>query len=332
MHRAPGTVTFFRKTRHLFLAALLLGGMTQSRPAQAFQYVVQQGDTLASLSERLYGKIQNEGLLVAANLLDVGDSYRIVPGMLLTIPSLSHRSAKTGDSWSSLANELLGHEKRGFVLAAANGTKPWLPVGENTEVAIPYNLRIVATGRESVVGLAYKYLGDRNMAWTLTEYNLSKDGRFERGQVILIPLSHLDLTEEGKRLARSDQLMVASEAGGMSRHHTEQVRQHIPELQAHLHAGRYVETLALANRLLTGPALPNKLQGELHFILTEANVALGALNEAEIHCKKFQEVAPNARLDPVYVSPKIMDICGVDSTIEAIAPQNIPKDQPNRAP
>ena len=181
-------------------------------------------------------------------------------------------------------------------------------------------------------GLAYKYLGDRNMAWTLTEYNLSKDGRFERGQVILIPLSHLDLTEEGKRLARSDQLMVASEAGGMSRHHTEQVRQHIPELQAHLHAGRYVETLALANRLLTGPALPNKLQGELHFILTEANVALGALNEAEIHCKKFQEVAPNARLDPVYVSPKIMDICGVDSTIEAIAPQNIPKDQPNRAP
>ena len=36
--------------------------------AGAFTHIVQPGETLASISERFYGKIQNETLLVVANL------------------------------------------------------------------------------------------------------------------------------------------------------------------------------------------------------------------------------------------------------------------------
>jgi LysM repeat protein len=60
------------------LASVLLA---VAPPAAAFTHVVMPGDTLASIAERYYGRIQKERLLVAANFLDARagnacDEYR----------------------------------------------------------------------------------------------------------------------------------------------------------------------------------------------------------------------------------------------------------------
>ena len=72
----------------LALLAFALGGV---RPASGFTHVVRDDDTLASIAERYYGKIQYERILVAANLLDLEGGSSIVRGMRLEVPALGHR-------------------------------------------------------------------------------------------------------------------------------------------------------------------------------------------------------------------------------------------------
>src|SRR5690349_20969756 len=94
--------------------------------AQAFDYVVAPGDTLASIAERYYGRIQQERLLVAANFLDARRGTPIVPGMRLEVPALGHHKIVHGETWETLATELLGSPSRADVLSGANGSSPWL--------------------------------------------------------------------------------------------------------------------------------------------------------------------------------------------------------------
>ncbi|HEY8945680.1 MAG TPA: LysM domain-containing protein, partial [Polyangiaceae bacterium] len=70
--------------------------------ARAFVHIVQTGDTLASIAERYYGKIQFERILVAANLLDLEGGSSIARGMRLEVPALAHRRVQRGDTWDDL--------------------------------------------------------------------------------------------------------------------------------------------------------------------------------------------------------------------------------------
>src|SRR6188474_3923544 len=88
------------------LTAIALGTIPQT--ANAFTHVVVQGDTLASIAEKYYGKIQYEKFLVDANLLAVEGGSPIVKGMRLEVPAVGHRTVKKGETWEQLASRLLG--------------------------------------------------------------------------------------------------------------------------------------------------------------------------------------------------------------------------------
>ena len=167
--------------RLLLSIALILIALTLTLPASAFSYVVRPGDTLASIAERFYGRIQHEKLLVAANTLEAHGGTPIRAGMLLQIPALSHHRVRKGESWPDLALRHLGAKQRADVLAGANGTSPWVPPQEGAEIAIPYNLKVIVTGKETIVNVAHKYLGEKNKAWVLDHYNGFKGRRLLRG-------------------------------------------------------------------------------------------------------------------------------------------------------
>ena len=145
------------------LVALGLGSVPHT--ASAFTHVVVQGDTLASIAEKYYGKIQYEKFLVDANLLGLEGGSPIVKGMRLEVPSVGHRTVKHGDTWDALAAELLGAGNRSDVLSIANGSNPWLTPEEGAELIVPYNLRVLVSGsNETLVTIAFKYYGDMNKA------------------------------------------------------------------------------------------------------------------------------------------------------------------------
>src|SRR5262249_50715895 len=152
----------------------------------------------AQIAERTYGRVEMEQLLVAANGLDAGGGIPIVAGMRLEVPSVGYRRAVAGDTWTGLAEELLGDATRSDVLALSNASMPWLAPADGQELIVPYNLRVVAGSTDSLLTIAYRFLGERDKAWMLDRYNHKKEEPIHRGEVVLVPLTDLPLTPEGK--------------------------------------------------------------------------------------------------------------------------------------
>lgn len=280
-----------------------------ARPALAFTHIVQKGETLAAIAERYYGRIQYEQLLVAANALDAQGGSPIVAGMRLTVPSLSHYVVSAGQTWDQLALLLLGSAHRSDVLAIANDTNPWMPTENGAEIVVPYNLTLIMTGSENLVNLAFRYMGDKNKAWILDRYNNLKGRQLKRGDVILVPLSDLPLTAEGKKAAREAASSTCSEGRGETRALQRRVQSELPALIADVRGGRYVDAVTRGTRFLASGSLTVPQVALVQRQLLEAYVALDATGLAIAACAEWKKHDPKAELDPRHTSPKILDVC-----------------------
>jgi phage tail protein X len=278
--------------------------------ASAFTHVVGEKDTLASIAERYYGRIQFEKLLVAANDLDARGGSPIVRGMRLEVPALDHRIVRSGETWESLASELIGSPERADVLSIANDSSPWLTPEEGSEIVVPFNLRVLPAAGDTLVTIAYRFYGDMNRAWVLDRYNFLKGRKLEPGDVVLVPLTELPLTETGKRAAERAAGATCSQALGETRGAQKKVAQELPALLADIRSGRYVDAVARGNRFLSSGALSEPQIGTVHRQLLEAYVALDAPGLARASCAEWLKRDPGARLSPVTLSPKILSACG----------------------
>lgn len=311
----------FRQTgraRPITLAFLALATSIitcHSQRAEAFPHIVRKGETLARIAERVYGRVEAEQILVAANGLDNGRGIAIAPGMRLEIPAVGHHRVMAGESWPQLADQLLGAADRSDVLAFANKAKAWIPPTEGQEIIVPYNLRYVAGGADTILTVAYRFLGDRDKAWMLDRYNHLGTQPIRRGELVLVPLVDLELTTEGKQEASVAGALVRAEGAGVARDAQRRTDAELPQLAADVHNGRYVDAVARANRLLGSGALSRPQLALIHQKLVEAYVALDAQGLAETSCRLWREADPAAVLDPVELSPKIVRVCLNVSTL-----------------
>jgi len=287
----------------------LLAWLGVSRPAAAFTHIVQKGETLAQIAERTYGRIQFEKILVVANALDAQGGSPIAAGQRLEIPALDHYRVSAGDTWQGLAKQLLGDPERSVVFAQANDTMPWTAPAEGAEIVVPYNLRYIANQGENIVSLALKFTGEKEKAWMLDQYNHMNGQPIRRGDVILIPLVSLPLTDAGKAEATAAEASVRSQAGGSARVAQRKVEAEIPLLLGDLRGGRYVDALTRGGKLLGLGELTRPQIALIQRQLTEAYVALDAPGLAATACSAWRAHDPKARLDPVVLSPKIMAAC-----------------------
>jgi len=290
--------------------SVLVASVALAERADAFTHVVTEKDTLASIAERYYGRIQFEKLLVAANDLDARGGSPIVRGLRLEVPALGHRVVRQGETWDSLAAELLGAAKRSDVLSLANDSSPWLTPEEGAEIVVPFNLRVLPDNGATVVTIAYRFYGDMNRAWVLDRYNSLNGKKLEPGDVVLVPLTELPLTELGKKAARAAAGAACSEAEGDVRNAQKKVAQELPALLSDVRSGRYVDAVARASRFLSSAELSESQIGTVHRQLLEAYVALDAPGLAAASCTEWLKRDPGAQLSPVDLSPKILVACG----------------------
>lgn len=278
--------------------------------ARAFTHIVTEKDTLASIAERYYGRIQFEKLLVAANDLDARGGSSIVRGMRLEVPALGHRVVRQGDTWDSLAAELLGSPKRSDVLSLANASSPWLTPEEGAEIIVPFNLRVLPDTGDTLITIAYRFYGDMNRAWVLDRYNFLNGRKLQAGDVVLVPLTELPLSEAGKHAAQAAAGASCSEAHGETRSAQKKVTQELPALLADIRSGRYVDAVARGTRFLTSAELSEPQIALVQRQLLEAYVALEATGLAAAACAEWLKRTPGAVLSPVELSPKILTACG----------------------
>ncbi len=279
--------------------------------ASAFTHVVSHGETLAQIAIHVYGTPRFETALVGANALDAHGGSAIVAGQPIEIPAPSHHRVTEGETWFGLAKSYLGDGKRGDVLARANGAVAWVAPVPGQEIEVPAVVAHIAAESDTMPGLAQRYLGDPNKAWELDIYNGRKtDQKLLRGEIVLVPLLDLALTEEGKREARLAADRTRTQGGGQAYETQRRAEADIPPLYADVRAGRYVDAVAKGSKLLAGDLTKPQLAA-IHRALLEAYVALDAPGLAAGSCAAWRANASGeTRLDPRTTSPKIRAACG----------------------
>lgn len=284
--------------------ALLLAG-----PAQAFPHIAQPGETLAALAKRYYGRMQLERVLATANALSGSKTHGLSPGMVLEIPAVTYRQVHEGETWKSLAQELLGGEHRHILLAQVNGHKPWIKPELGQLILVPYNLGWVASGEESLATLAYRFLGSTKYAYRLVQYNELGEKGAERGQVLLLPLHELPLTDEGRAAAEQAATQISQQSQGQAYKHQKGSRQSTDKLADDIRGGRYISAVTRGTELLAAGHLSQPGRAQVQRLLLEAYVALDARGLARTACDSWHSLAPAAKLDPFTTSPKILRLC-----------------------
>ncbi len=280
--------------------------------AAPFPHVVQKGETVAQIAERMYGRVELERVIVAANRLDGRRGSDVVAGMRLDVPAVGYRKVVPGDTWKSIAAETLGNAARGDVLAQLNDARPWIRPATGREIIIPYNMRVVTERGDTTQSLAYRFLGHRDKAWVVAMYNGLKRARLRQGEVLLVPLVDLTLTPAGKRAASTAGALMRSEGEGSAREAQRFANRSLPLLAQDVRRGRYVDAVARGSALLggnDGSGLSDPQRADVYRLITEAYVALDAKAAASRACAKWRELDPNANLDPVEFSPKILAAC-----------------------
>ena len=280
-----------------------------ARTSAAFPYFVKPGETLAEIAARVYGDPKLETVLAGANALDSQGGSAIVAGMHLEICAAGHHRVTAGETWSGLALAYLGDSKRADVLARANHAVPWVAPVEDLEIEIPAVLAHISSDGETSTSLAGRYLGDPNRGWEINAYNGRQEAPLKRGEILLVPLLDLSLTEAGKTAARAslDRSRAEGETTGLAAQR--RADSELPELALDLHATRYVEAVARGNSLLGRPELTKPELAAIHRALLEAYVALDATGPATSACAAWLANDPDAKLDPNLVSPKIRAVC-----------------------
>jgi LysM repeat protein len=281
-----------------------------SSDAQAFSHIVKPGETLAQIAERIYGDSRREVVLVGANALDVQGGTVIVPGMRLEVPAPGHHTIMQGETWAELSLSWLGMSDvvRTELLAGANKGVPWVPPVEGQEIEMPAIVTYIAGDGETINAIAARFWGDPNRGWELNRYNKREGVGVKRGEVVLVPLLGLKLTDAGRSEARAAAGRDGA-SGGMALEQQRNADAELPQLLADVRYGRYAEAIARGNRLLGGGALTHPQLAIAHRALLEAYVAIDARASAAAACAAWRSNEPNAVLDPMRVSPKILAAC-----------------------
>jgi LysM repeat protein len=295
--------------RWVLLTAFALSGLLfTARPAHAddlFAHVVRPGDTLASIAQRYYGDPRRESVLVTENGLTTQGGSAIVVGMRLHIPWVRYHTVAAGETWQQIADRYYGDARRSFVIIESNRNATDAQPAEGAELLIPYPLRHITGQGDSVTRVARLYYPD-SVAGTrrLRRFNGIRGSRLTRGQVVLVPLPDLLLSEEGRRLVEAS--TGAAPSDGAQREQQAAIEEQLPVLRDHVRRGRFTEAVVLGSRLLGSASVTASQALSIHRELGTAYVALDRTDLAIDAFVAALALQPDLELDGLRTSPTVM--------------------------
>jgi tetratricopeptide (TPR) repeat protein len=294
--RGPWSVTL--------LSLLLFLPASARAQGTAYLHVVQAGETLTAIAELYFGDPQKSVVLASENGLSPRHPA-LHPGMHLVIPFVRYHRTARGESWSDLAARYYGDPTRVQVLVWANAAHPDVAPVEGTQLLIPYPLRhMVHASSESLSSIAAQYYGKRDEVRRLRSFNAKLRERAPRGQVVLVPLSDLVLSQQGQARVETARAMCTHD--GDEAHVQAEIAQSLPRLHEYVARGRYVDAVALGNQLLSGRALTSADELSVLRNLAVSYVALGRTDLATAAFMRALEKDPALELDALRTSPRVL--------------------------
>jgi LysM repeat protein len=293
-----------------FSVFLTLSVALWASPAAAFSHIVRPGETLSQIAARVYGDARMETVLAGANALDVQGGSAIVPGMRLEIPAPAHHTVIAGDTWNAMALAWLGDPRRSDLLARLNHAVAWVDPPLGLAVEIPAILAHISVDGDTSAKIAARYWGDPNRGWELNAFNGRPEEPLRRGEIVLVWLPDLELSEAGRGEAILATDRARSETDTARIDIQRRADAELPLLAEDVRRGRYVEAVARGNRIIASGPLTRPELAFVYRALIDAYVALADKADGAAACASWHANDPTARMDSTLTSPKVRAACG----------------------
>ena len=288
-----------------FSIAVLAMSLPMTAAAQPVPtHAVREGDTLAAIAERYYGDPSRGEVIRRANNLRA--NAELVTGERLVVPMTTFHRVGPKQTWEDVAEKVYGQASRAFVIASANDLRLRAGPSEGTELRIPYPLKHVASGSESFNDISERYLGTRRYVQRIRRFNGLRSGRPARGQVVLVPLIDLKLTDEG--FGTLTEALQSVAFGAEHKDAQQSASERLPELAKWVAEGSYAESVALGNRLLGTGELTSAQRVEIRKALAVAYIALDRSDMALRSFQRALKAQPSLELDSITTSPKVLKV------------------------
>ncbi|QQR91952.1 MAG: hypothetical protein IPJ88_03330 [Myxococcales bacterium] len=256
------------------------------------------------MAQRFYGDTSYEKILVAANGLNSNGGSAIVVGLQLIVPYSYYHPVEHGESWTRLAERFYGDGKRANVLMASNSGSPDKQPEEGSQLLIPFAVRHIADQRDDLAKISLRYYGSKSQAASLRRFNSIPRNRLARGQIVLVPLAELTLSDQGKKYIQEQS--GSDLAAGDLRALQEKLSERLPKLREDVRRGKYIAALALGHEMLGSGALA---VSQRIAVLKELATVYVALDEHDMAVKFFARalrLRPDLELDTAKTSPKVI--------------------------
>lgn len=284
-----------------FLVALLL----LAAPASADDHIVRPGESLPQLAEQLYGDARRAEILAVANGVPEVDEV-LRAGQRLVVPAPEWRTVGAEDTWSSLAQRLLGDERRAFLLVEANRGNPDTRPAPGTEILVPAVVAYRCVYGDGLPQIAERFYRRTEAARLIKRYNFLTGARIDRDEVLLLPLSDLRLTNAGRALLETQR---ANRGDGSRQVSQTRADAEIRALEQLLRDGDFVELVSASSALL---ARREALSGnQVVSILRAQGTAYVALDRTALAVATFREALahqPDLEWNPITTSPKVLQV------------------------
>lgn len=269
-----------------------------------------QNDSVSMLASEYYGDRNKFPYIVAENRMK--PPRPLVAGQRVRVPIVREITTSPGDTFRSLAEQLLGDPRRAPFIADANQMSADDSLAAGTPLLVPFTVSHTADAKESLAQIAATYYNDPKLADRLRVYNFLDRQVIEKGETITIPSLHvrvhpekqrpLDAESRARRERRRDNTRLAVTAIPIARHawrlgEYAKVKKQLAELD--------VAYLDLAEAVDVG------------VLLGCAQVALGDVEAAKQTFQRVVDRKPGHTLRKVDLSPKVLAVWAkVDGKVE----------------
>ncbi len=286
-------------------AAITAAWLLAPAAAHCLSHIARNGETLKQLAVEYYGRPEMSMVVRAANGFVHPDDGSLTEGERIEIPEVTFHRIGQGDTWNKLADRYLAAAKRGRFLAKMNGYGKDKAPPAGAIVKVPYHLRHIFAADETLKSVTRLYYGKKKSLRWLPQYNLTRKKRFKRGDVLIVPLLDLALTEEAEQRIGAERATRYSDKDVTNQ---EKAIEEIAQIKKAYDDGRYIETVALAQRLIGRGSLTVPQQIGVYNYSGYAYVALGEDKLATKAFVKALELQPAMELSPITTSPKVLKV------------------------
>jgi len=193
-------------------------------------------------------------------------------------------------------------------LAQANDTDAWIRLPKEPRSSVPYNLRYIATQADTIVTITQKFHRRKGQRRGCSSVQPHEGATGRRGDVILVPLTNLPLTEAGKAEAAASTPRCQPGGGPRRESAARKVGSEMPVLLGDIRAAATSTPSpevggCRARRPDQAAARPHPRQ------LTEAYARARSGRARGRIVRRLARERPKVRLDPVMLSPKDHAAC-----------------------